>query len=286
VAETALIAAVQAFLAGALQNPAPKTIGVVEPQSGSDLPAIVLLLDSTARSGNGLGSRSAVVTGALSTTAAIDLANPVLPGDPSFRLLDDPRTNLVLPHGGLVRSDGTAGPLAAADLSVDVAGTAATVVAGAPAAGQVNADPAIGKLTFGMPLPADGTVTASYFLGQWEQRVVRIKGVLRADACAADGDTTVALADALVAALTAAVANNSVPGLRFIDLNSLGSVGPFEQGTGVRRRTARFSFDFESEDNRPDSGGVIARIPINTTLAGTDPRGAGISDSPTVVTAR
>jgi hypothetical protein len=285
-AETALLAAIQSFLAARLQSPTARTVGVVEPQSVDELPAVVLVLESSGRSGNGRGGRSALMTGALDTTISVDLANPVLPDDPSFTLLDATRRNLILPHGGLVRRDGTAGALGGVDLTVAVAGAGMPVVSGTPAAGQVSADPATGTLTFGAPLPPAGTVAVGCFLGQWEQRVVRVKGVLRADICAADAATAVALADATVAALTSAVSTNAMPGLRRIELSSLGSVGASEQPTGLRRRTARFSFDFESEDNRPDSsGGTITRIPINTRLGGVDAHDAGTVDTATVVVA-
>jgi len=266
-AETALLSLVQTYLAAALQSPAPKTVGVAEPQSADELPAIVLVLESTARTGNGLGERSALVTGALNWIVSIDLANPVLPDDLSFVLLDDARRNLILPHGGQVKRDGTAGPLGPADLNVNVAGADISVVAGTPAAGQVSADPVAGKLAFGTALPAVGIARIGYFLGQWEQRVVRVKGILRTDICGADAATVVSLADAAVAALASAAAKNAVAGLRRIELTSLGSVGASEHTAGVRRRTARFSFDFESEDNRPDSsGGTIVRIPIASRL--------------------
>jgi hypothetical protein len=268
-AETTLLSLVRNYLAATLQSPAAKTVGVVEPQSTDELPAIVLVLESTGRAGNGLGERTALMTGALNWIVSIDLANPVLPDDPSFVLLDAARRNLTLPHGGQVRRDGTAGPLGPTDLSVNVAGADIAVVAATPAAGEVSADPAVGRLAFGTALPATGIARIGYFLGQWEQRVARVRGVLRTDICGADAATAVSLADAAVAALASAAAKNAIAGLRRIELISLGSVGASEQVAEIRRRTARFSFDFESEDNRPDSsGGTIARIPIATALDG------------------
>jgi hypothetical protein len=268
VAETAFLTAVQSYLQGALQNPAPALIGVAEPETDAQLPAVVLSLESTERAGNGLGERSTLITdGALRWTVSIDLANPVLPEDPIVRLLDNARLNLILPHGGQVRQDASTGPLGPSDLSVNVAGTDITVVSSAPAPGQVIADPVVGQLTFGSALPATGIVTVTYFLGQWEQRVIRFKGVLRADACGADADAGTSVADAIVTALTSADAKTAITRLLRIELVALSSVGASEQPTGLRRRTARFSFDFESEDNHPDaSGGVIARIPINVRL--------------------
>jgi len=56
---------------------------------------------------------------------------------------------------------------------------------------------------------------------------------------------------------------------------SLGSVGLPETSPKVRRRTARLSFTFEQEVNRPDSsGGIIARIPVTSQMGdGADPPG-------------
>jgi hypothetical protein len=266
--ETAFLNAVRSYLQGALNNPAPALIGVAEPETVRQLPAVVLSLESTERVGNGLGERSTLITnGTLRWTVTIDLANPVLAEDPSLRLLDASRLNLILPHGGQVRADGSSGPLGPADLSVNVAGTDIAVVTGGPAAVQVSADPTAGRLTFGSALPTSGIVTVGYFLGQWEQRVTRFKGVLRADVCGADADIAAAVGDAMVASLTSPPARNAITRLLRIELRALGSVGETEQPSGLRRRTARFSFDFESEDNRPDSsGGVISRIPINLRL--------------------
>ena len=103
----------------------------------------------------------------------------------TFRLLNDARTILTLPHGGLVRQDGSTGPLTAADLSVTVGGTNRPVVTGPPAGDEVRADPQVGQLTFATPLPGTGTVEALYLLGQWEQRLARLAGTLRVDVCRA-----------------------------------------------------------------------------------------------------
>jgi hypothetical protein len=267
-AETAFIAALADYLTGALTAPAPKLIGVAEPDSADQLPAIVLSLDSTERVGNGVGERSTLITdGALPWTASIDLANPFLPEEPTFKLLDDARRTLVLPHGGLVKQDGSSGSLAPEDITIRVQGNAVPLAAAPAAAGRVSVDPTIGTLTFGTALSATGTVVATYFLGQWEQRIVRIEGVLRADVCAATADATATLADAMLAALTAPEARTSIRRLLRLDVSALTSVGAVEQPLALRRRRVSFSFAYENEDNRPDSsGGIIARIPIVTRL--------------------
>jgi hypothetical protein len=267
-AENDLLAALGTYLQAAGLAPAPKTVGVAEPADGVELPAIVLSLESTSRAGNGLGERSALITGgALPWQAAIDLHNPVLPEDSSFHLLDDARKVLNLPHGGLVKADKTFGPLTAADLTVKVAGAGRPVVAGPPTDDQVSADPTVGQLTFATALPAAGNVEVTYFLGQWEQRLTRIAGTLRVDVCAAQTADVAALSGATVEALLAPGAQSAIHRLLALGVTALSSVGAPEPPLALRRRTARFSFFFENEINQPDSsGGVIARIPITTEL--------------------
>jgi len=270
-AETEFLAAIADYLKNrAGLAPAPQTIGVAEPVQGTDLPAVVLSLDSVQRLGSGLGERSALVTdGALPWTVTIDLANPVLPEEPTFRLLSDDKTQLILPHGGLRQLEGAEGPLGPSDLQVTVAGTPITVVNTPPGAGEVRADPAIGLLTFGSALPATGDVVVSYVLGQWERRVTQIAGVMRVDVRAASVTAAAELSAAVVSALSQAT-HATIKGLRKISVTSLSSVGlPDAQRADSRGRVALFSFDYEHEVNRPESsGGVIQRIPITSLIAG------------------
>jgi hypothetical protein len=265
-AETAFLDALAAHLAAAL-SPAPASIGSAEPSAAAELPALVLSLDEVHRLGAGLGERAAMISnGALPVTARIDLANPVLPEEPSFNLLSDDRLSLVLPHGGWVKADGTAGPLSSADLQVTVAGAPRTVVNAEPTAAQVRPDARVGTLLFGAALPAAGIVQATYVLGQWERRVTPIAGALRIDVRAASAATVASLSGALIDALEPAAA---LPrGLRKIALGKLSSVGlPVGEFADSRGRSLHFSFEYEHEVNRPDSsGGVIRRIPITTRL--------------------
>lgn len=265
-AESFFLSSVASYLSSAGLAPAPVLAGVAEPESNGDLPALVLSLESTARAHPGLGERGALMRGVLPVQASIDLANPVLPAEPGFRLLDAARRVLILPHGGLVRQDGSdpgEAPLTAADISVTVAGGARSVVTTAPGAGEVRADPRVGTLTFGSALPATGIVIASYRLGQWEQRLERISGTLRLDVCAADAADAIALSDGAIEALLDSRARSAIRRLISLQVQSLGSVGAPTPAPVSRRRTARFGFTFEREINRPDSsGGVIARIPV------------------------
>lgn len=269
-AERAFLEVIQSWLSDAELTPEPSTVGAVEP-TVSELPAIVLSLETTRRAPGGVGRRSDPMTGALAWQVSIDLTNPFLPGDAEFRLVSDDKTLLTLPHGGLVRHDGSDGTLAASDLSVKVKGAAQIVVDHPPGAGEVEPDPAVGQLTFGTALPDDGSVDVSYFLGQWEQRLERIDGTLRVDVCAVLGSDSEALAGAVLDELTDDEARRRVRGLYQLDAISVGSVGALETASGGRRCSLRFAFVFENEVNRPESsGGIIHGIPVTTVLQSTD----------------
>jgi len=266
--ERTLLDRLEVLVSGLALTPAPKLIGVIEPGVPADLPALVVSIEQNERLGNGLGERSILVgQGALPWKAEINLASPVLPADPSFSLLSEDRKRLTLPHGGLVRSDGSTGALTAADLQITVNNSPRDLVQGAPAAGEFSADPLSGTLVFGAALPASGTVTASYFLGQWEQRVVRGQGVLRLAVFAADGDTVRDLSNKVLAALGDS-GSSPLPGLSQFTVAEIGSIGAADPPIpGARRRIVRFRFEFEQEINVPDSsGGVIQRIPVQAFL--------------------
>lgn len=278
-AETFFLQSIATYLSGAGLTPAPVQVGGAEPAATSELPAIVLSLESSSRINPGLGERAQlIVGGVLPWTATIDLANPALPDEPGFSLLDPTRKQLILPHGGLVKNDGSdpgAKPLEPADITVLVAGAPRTVVAAAPGPTQVVADGRIGTLTFGGALPVGGLVTVSYFLGQWEQRLERIAGTIRVDVCADTAANTLELSDAVIDAMLAPAAQKSLRRLISVAPVSIGSIGVPEASPALRRRSARMTFSFEREINRPDSsGGIIARIRLTSQMAdGLDPPG-------------
>jgi hypothetical protein len=275
-AETAFLTAVATYLGAGTLSPAPKSIGIAEPEHANELPAVVLWLEQTSRAGGGVGERSALITDSvLPWQATIDLADPVLPEDPSFRLLSDDRTVLTLPHGGLVKQDGSSGALTAADLTVTVAGASRSVVNVAPVNGQVRADPLVGQLTFGQPLPPTGPVVTSYFLGQWERRVSRISGTLSVDIYGADAGAVTTLTDGVLGALLPEGARPDINGLKALALASLSSIAP--KVSVARKRSASFAFVYEHQIDQPDSsGGIIRQIPIATDLevASVDAAGA------------
>ena len=270
--ETAFLDALLAHLAGltgaAALLPAPVLLGISEPTAAADLPALVLSLDDARRLGAGLGERSLLVTGsALSWSAVIDLAHPVLPDEPGFSLLSADRRTLTLPQGGLKRADGSDGVLGPADLSVRMGATVFAVVAGVPVGNQVRAAAAVGQLLFGNPLPAAGTLLISYVLGQWERRVTPIAGTLRLDVYGADANAAVALSSAVLQAL-AGISATQIRGLRKLSLAQIGPVLASDTAhASARRRSALLAFEYEHEINRPDSsGGVIARVEIGTVV--------------------
>lgn len=263
--------AMRSFLATHLADP-PANLGCIEPAAANDLPAVVLSLERVQRLGAGLGERTSTITdGTLPWTATIDLANPVLPEEPSFQLLSANRLELILPHGGLVGADAGLHPLGPADLTVTVAGSPRTVVEGAPAPDQVRCDPLPGRLTFGSPLPATGKVVVSYFLGQWEQRVGRLSGALRLVVRTESGPATESLSERIILALEQAMQrgrSGALPGLHRLSIAELGAVGRPDPLLGnARSRALLFDFEFESIVNRPESsGGIIQRIPVTTSL--------------------
>lgn len=172
--------AMRSFLATELAA-TPANFGSAEPTSTADLPAVTMSLERVQRLGSGLGERTTTIThGALPCTASINLANPFLPEDPTFPLLNASRLQLILPHGGLVGADAVSHPLGPTDLSSPSPAPHAPSSMPHRPADQVRSNPQVGLLTFqGAPLPATGTVVARYFVGQWEQRIGRVAGALR-----------------------------------------------------------------------------------------------------------
>ena len=265
--ETMLLDSMAALMKSLTLTPTPKLLGVVEPFTDDELPALVMSIDECQRLGNGLGERTSLITrGALAWQAVVDLAKPVLPADPAFSLLSADRRQLSLPHGGLVAHDGSLGALTSADIQVDVNGISLPLVTTAPTGEQFSVDGLIGRLTFGQPLPEVGSVTASYWLGQWEQRVVRGQGVLRMAVVATDGDTVRDLSERVLSALDDPTVG--LPrGLARLEVAEIGTVGADPRLVTARRRVARFRFEFEQEINAPESsGGVIQRIPVQALV--------------------
>jgi len=266
--ESDFLSILQAFLGGLSLSPEPQSLGVAEPIAADSLPAVVLSLESTRRPSPGVGERAQLIEdGALPWQAEIDLAHPFLPDDESFSLLSESRLLLDLPHGGLVQKEGAEGALGADDFSLRVDGILRPIVAANPAGLEIQVDARMGRVTFGTPLPESGKVEVTYVLGQWERRVARLSGVLRVDVCAGDADDARSLSDSVFAALSGDGVPAGSAGLFNLNLTSLGSIGGPELAfASCRRRSARFTFDFEQNIDRPDSsGGIIREIPIKAS---------------------
>lgn len=261
------LTAIADYLGAADLAPVPAAVGVAEPAAVGDLPSVVLSVEQADVRNAGVGTRNELVRkGALPVTIEVDLEDPHLPDDPTFTLVSADRLELVLHHGGLVRNDGTEGPLSAADIEVTVAGTGLDLAQPPPGANEFSAAPEVGRLTFGAPLPAAGVARAGYFVGQWERRRIRLSGLLRLDVCAASVADAVQLSDSTVDVVLQA--RRQVQGLLRVGEVSLGTVGPPEPDfANCRRRTARFRFEFELIEDRPDSsGGVIREVPVTAVM--------------------
>ena len=246
-------------------DPVPATVGVTDPVTTTELPAVVLSMTNVRQLGNGLGERSNVITdGALPWTSTLDLAN--LPIEIATVLNDTGRRELVLPHGGLVRQDGFVGALTQADISVTVAGQARQLATANSTGSQFQVDRQIGRLIFANALPNTGIVSVNYFLGQWEERVSSIAGLLRLTVHATDAAIVGRLSDAAVSALEPP-RSQGIAGLKGMHLVRLGSIRrPDETLAQSRARVALLSFEFELKINEPESsGGTILRIHVKST---------------------
>ena len=186
----------------------------------------------------------------------------------TLRLVPDDRRSLVLPHGPLVRADGTATePFGAGDLQVR--DTSAYVVVAAPPSGrQVRPDVDAGVLRFGQALPASGTLRATYRIGAWDVVVARYQGHLEARVTAAREALT-PLVRRVAAALDA-----SDPACRLVPVAWGSSARPpadSELPAAAMQQDLGYAFDAEVETPLLGSGGgVIARVAVTLRQASSD----------------
>lgn len=251
-------------LAGGLG--AGPAVGDASPE-GTAVPAVTLSLTEVTTQLAGIGRvPRGTRSGALKVSIALDLANPVLDlgGGETLLLVPANRRSLVLPHGPLVRADGTADePFTGADLTVrDTSDWA--VVAAPPNAKQVRPDVDQGQLRFGQPLPTTGTLRVSYFIGLWDTTVSRFQGRLgvRVTADRADlGALTRQVADVLSAPDEA---------IRLTPLSWGHTTRPpaGELTDGARDQELAYRFDAEVEQPVLTSGGgVIATVSVTLHAA-------------------
>lgn len=264
-----LVDAVRQHLETALM-PDPPAIGAAYPAEAGDLPTVSLSLSDVGQRLVSVGRLPRPTQkGALRIVTELDLADPVARfPDETVQLLSSDRRELQIPHGAIVRSDGTnIRPFAAEDLRVEVGGTVLTVVDAAPSAGQVRPEPDTGELRFGAPLPATGSLELGCFVGQWDVRSERYQGVLAVEAFAADADAV----DALTRRLEAALGEDAwggVAGLRRLAPLQLGPIVPDSDaagGAGARRRRLTYGFDYELiEPVVLAGGGIIASVAVDS----------------------
>lgn len=263
----ALTDALSAYLESAI-SPAPALVGATYPTAADDLPAVVVSVSEVEQRLRGVGKLPAPSeVGALQVTTTVDLANPVATfPDATVLLLSIDRLTLTLPHGPLVAADGTT-TFGAGDPHVTVGATTFNVVSGAPGAGDVQPDPDLGVLHFGAALPATGTLTAVYFVGEWEVRTERYQGVLLVEAFATDADGVDALSRSIETALLDP-SGASVAGLNQIDPTSWQAIAEAGVDRGhARGRALGFAFDYELvEPQIGAGGGLISTVSVNSTF--------------------
>jgi hypothetical protein len=262
IAAPLLIEAVRSHLDAEALASSP-AIGVVEPAVPADLPAVVISLLQLVNPSKGLGEHRQVEHGALAASSEIDLTNPVLANDSTVELLSEDRLTLSLLHGGLVDAEGSDTPLQASDIQVQRDGVPFTLVSGSPAAGEFSVNAALGQLVFGAALPADGTLIADYFIGQWERVVHQLQGVLRIAAVA----TSNADAETLSVQVYDAIAAHQIRGLRELEVVNMGPVTAFSESPPMRARTLEWQFDYEAiVDVAQASGGIIDQVTLVSSV--------------------
>jgi hypothetical protein len=264
-----VVEALATHLRAALPAPVP-SVGAAAPGAVGDLPAVTLSVEGATSARPGMGKvPGPVVTGALRVETSVNLAAPTVHfGDDDVTLLSADRLTLQIPHGSVVRADGFPDqPFASADLTVRLGATTFTPVAGAPAAGQVQIEPASGLLRFASALPAAGAVELGYFVGAWEVRAERFQGQLLVDVAAGDASATLTLSQAVEGAL----ALDRIPvgaGVRTLDPVELGPVAPIAVLPG-EPRTRRLAYRFDVEHVEPliqTGGGPIRVIDVAATF--------------------
>lgn len=258
---TALLDSMTAHLGGVLG--AGTQVGVSRPAVAADLPAVALSLPQVDPSLPSLGGRpSSTRTGALPVLRQLDLADPVLVvGLERVALLSADRRTLQLPHGPVVRADGSdVGPFSSADLTVRRGGTLFEPVAGTPGPGELRLDPATGEVVLGAPLPGTGVLELAYFVGQWEMRAERYGGALLVESFASSAAGVQTMSAAIVDALRQPV--GGIAGLHRLDPAAVGPIAPATLAD-ARVRSLSYRFDFEHEDPvLPTGGGPIQRVDV------------------------
>ena len=149
--------------------------------AAAEVPSVTVALAEVTQQVAGVGRiPRGTRSGALQLTIDVDLAHPTLDlgSGETLQLVPADRRSLVLPHGPLVRADGTdSGSFTGGDLLVrDATGTWA-VTATTPTGRQVRPDVDAGVLRFGTAVGTTGTLHVEYRIGRWDVVVSRHQGV-------------------------------------------------------------------------------------------------------------
>ncbi|WP_158770376.1 hypothetical protein [Paraglaciecola sp. L1A13] len=240
------------------------TVGVALPIINTDLPAIVLSLDNLQIPSVGLGQHTEIVSGALAVQTSIDLSDPLLNDGSGLSLLSPDRMMATLQHGGLVDSEGSSTALTTADIQVDINGIPLILNQNSPRDDEFSVSALQGQLVLGRPLPPLGTLTASYFIGQWQRIVEQLSGDLTTLVVSSSSAVSESLSNAVINVVSSA--HQNISGLRQLNLNQLSAVNAFDMGaTPASQRVLAWRFTFEHIVNKPESsGGIIQRIILRT----------------------
>jgi hypothetical protein len=231
----------------------------VLPSAATELPSVTVSLAEVTQQVAGVGRiPRGTRSGALPITLDLSLASPSLDlgGGETLLLVPADRRSLVLPHGPLVRADGTdSGAFAPADLVVRDGSGAWTVVAAAPTGRQVRPDVDAGVLRFGTALGTTGTLHVEYRIGRWDVVVSRHQGL-----CELSVAAEAAALPALVRRVAGEVAR-AHPSMRLVP-TGWGSAGKAPSGdvpAKTRVQVLRYRFDAEIEQPLLGTGGGVIR---------------------------
>ena len=217
------------------------TVGVVRPNTVTEVPAVTLSLAELKCSKVGVGGNpSNLVKGSMQISLSVDPANPVVvfPDNEAVNLLSNDRTTLQVPHQPLVDRNGSRPEfLEQSDLTVTIDGTGVIVVQTPPLEGECRLNTLTGSLEFGEALPLIGALVILYRIGQWEAETTRCSGLLQVDIYATGAVDTEQLSNEVLLALSSKT-QNIMKGLTRLSPVTWGAIEkPAAPGGQTRLRT-------------------------------------------------
>ena len=267
-----VVSALATHLGADMASP-PALIGGGLPVESADLPTVTISVSDVQNQLTAIGASPAPTRrGALPVGQSFDLADPsvTFPDGEVVDLLSSNRLSLHFPYGPVVAADGTGvATLGPADISVAIDGGPLAVVAGDPGPGEVQAQPQLGIVNFGVELPAAGTLSVSFFVGEWEVHTSRYQGDVIVDV-SADAFTSANDVSLDVEASLGRAEAGAVPGLRYLRPVAIGSVAPVEIPANSRRRSLLYRFDFELEEPVLGSGGGVVGLVAVESIYGAE----------------